>query len=128
MTSSVAAEWRAFRDDRPGARFANHHRRMRQHGTRAGAIVRIGLGAVLVAGGIVLLFIPGPGLLVAMFGFALFAGESKALARALDRCEPPVRRRARQVARWWRDRSRRAQVALGSIPVIAAAVVGYGAW
>ncbi|MBA2539786.1 MAG: hypothetical protein H0V17_09145, partial [Deltaproteobacteria bacterium] len=64
----MTSEWRSFRDDTPGERFSNHRQRMRRNGTRAGAVARIGLGVLLVAGGILLLFIPGPGLLVALFG------------------------------------------------------------
>lgn len=89
--TALTREWRAFRDDSPGERFEHHHERMRHQGTRAGAIARIAAGIVLLLGGILLLFIPGPGLLVMLFGLGLVGGESRTIARALDRGEPPVR-------------------------------------
>ena len=91
---------------------------------RQSKAVRFGalaLGALLVAGGIVMLFVPGPGLLVSVFGLALFAGHSRRLARALDRAEPPLRRRARAVKRWWKARSRPVQVLIIAMVVLAAA-------
>ena len=86
----LAAEWHAFRADRPGERFRHHYERS-QHTSRAARIARAVLGVVLVAIGIVLLFIPGPGLLVAFFGFALLSSQSHVLASALDRVEPRLR-------------------------------------
>ncbi|MEJ7600606.1 MAG: PGPGW domain-containing protein [Kofleriaceae bacterium] len=97
----------------------------RSKAVRFGALA---LGALLVAGGIVLLFIPGPGLLISVFGLGLFAGQWRGLARVLDRAEPPLRRRARAVKRWWKARSRPFQVALITVVVIAVASAAYFAW
>src|SRR5688500_8338937 len=91
--ASLRREWRAFHHDRVGHRFRNHRRRLRTGSMklRAASVV---LAVFLIAIGIVLCFIPGPGLLVIVFGLALLAGESRALAGWLDRAEPKVRRRA----------------------------------
>jgi hypothetical protein len=126
--SSIAQEWRAFRQDAPGHRFCNHYHRRHNH-SRAGRAVRIGLGVALLAGEIVLLFIPGPGLLVAVFGLGLVAGESGKLANLLDRAELPVRRRARSAKRWWDARSTVAKVGVVAAAVaLAAPIAVYFTW
>jgi len=83
-------------------------------------------GIVLVAGGGVLLFIPGPGLLFIVFGLALIAGLSKPLARLLDRIEPPVRRKAIAARRKWRTLPMIGKVGLAAIALTAAAAAAYG--
>ena len=105
VASSIARHWRVFRDDAPGERFVNSYERMQRQGSPGLAIVRGAVGVVLLVIGVALLFIPGPGLLVRMFGFGLLAGESKWLARKLDRAEPRARRRGRTLRRWWHVRS-----------------------
>lgn len=127
MLEGLAEEWHAFRDDSPGQRFNNHRRRMRRRSkaVRIGALV---LGGVLLAGGIAMLFLPGPGILFAVFGLALFAGQSRFLAKRLDRAEPPIRRRTRAMLRKWRALPRPAQAALIAIAAglaIAAIIVGW---
>ena len=94
--AKLAAEWHAFRADSPGERFRHHYERS-QLTSHAARIARALVGIVLVAVGIVLLFIPGPGLLVAFFGFALLSSQSHVLASALDRAEPRVRHFAGRV-------------------------------
>jgi len=92
----LAAEWHAFRADSPGERFRHHYERS-QSSSHSARIARAIVGIVLVAVGIVLLFIPGPGLLVAFFGLALLSSQSHVLASALDRAEPRVRHFASRV-------------------------------
>jgi len=86
----LAAEWRAFRADAPGERFCHHYERS-QLTSHASRIARALIGIVLVVVGIVLLFIPGPGLVVGAFGFALLSSQSRVVARVLDRAEPWMR-------------------------------------
>jgi hypothetical protein len=100
MLEAARQEWHSFRDDEPGQRFRHHHRRAHESKSKAKTVARIVVGLVLCLGGIVLLFIPGPGLLVILFGMALFAGESKWLATRLDRAEVWTR------ARWRRFRKK----------------------
>ena len=120
MLEGLAEEWHTFRDDAPGERFCNHRDRMRRRSkaVRIGALVA---GGVLFAAGIAMLFLPGPGILFAVFGLALFAGQSQFLASRLDRAEPPMRRRARAAKRKWQDLPRPAQAALITIAVALAA-------
>ena len=103
MLEGARREWRCFRDDTPGQRFSNHHRREHRSSSKAARILRVVVGAVLIAGGVVMLFIPGPGLLAILFGVALVAGESNWLASRMDRVEVWARRSWRRL----RNRIRR---------------------
>lgn len=107
MFAMMREAWKAFRGDRPGERFRNHYRRLRESGSATLRVIALLTGAVLIAGGVILLFLPGPGLLFLVFGLALFAGESRTLAGWLDRAEPPVRRRLAAIRRRWRQISGR---------------------
>lgn len=102
MLETAKRAWRSFRADEPGRRFTNHHNREHRSGSRAGIVVRFVIGALLIAGGVVLLFIPGPGLLAMLFGVALVAGESRWLAARMDRAELRARDRWRSWRRRWR--------------------------
>jgi hypothetical protein len=101
MTAAIVEEWRSFRRDSPGQRFENHYLRMKREGSRKGAIARCVAGVVLVCLGLVMLVAPGPGIIVSLFGLGLLGGQSKTLARGLDRVEPALRRIGRGAKRWW---------------------------
>jgi hypothetical protein len=94
-------EWHRFKHDKPGERFENHRERMK-HRSRAMTVAGVGLGVALLLGGVVLLFMPGPGLLLIVFGLALVASQSKPLAGVLDRIEPWVRRKVHKTQRHWK--------------------------
>lgn len=99
--AEVKHEWREFRHDTPGERFHNHRARM-QKKSRKHAAVTIALGVLLLAGGFILLFIPGPGLLLIVFGLALVATHSTRLSDLLDRGEPALRRFGRRTVAGWK--------------------------
>lgn len=127
MLAKLERHWHAFADDEPGQRFENQHHRLK----RSGKPFLIGLaaaGALLVASGVVLLFIPGPGLLVAAFGLALLAGVSHRLAKVLDRAEPVVRRRAKRAKAWWSRAALGVRIALIAAVVALAAAAAYAAY
>jgi hypothetical protein len=104
--AALKSEWRCFRDDPPGERFERHHDRMQER-SRALLIIQVLLGVLLMAAGVVLLFIPGPGLLVMAFGLGLLAGTSRRIAKWMDRAEPRVRERWQALKAWWRRKRRR---------------------
>jgi hypothetical protein len=86
--------WRELKAGKPGRRFRERHERARGGG---GALRRWGLivgGALTALAGIVLLPLPGPGLLVIIAGVLLMAQESRAAASALDWLEMKARRLA----------------------------------
>ncbi|MGE0790935.1 MAG: PGPGW domain-containing protein [Sandaracinaceae bacterium] len=127
VISKLGEQWKAFKHDQPGHRFERQRERMQQAG-RGLLIALVVLGSLLVAGGGVLLFVPGPGLLLIVFGLALIAGVSKTLARLLDRAEPRVRSGARRVKAWWREASVPVKsVVIGSL-VLGAAASAFGVY
>lgn len=115
MFESAIHEWHDFRDDSPGRRFTNHHERTHKSASRGKDVARVAIGLGLIIGGIVLLFIPGPGMLLILFGVALFAGQSQRLAALLDRGEVWARDR-------WRRMSHGSRVALIAASSLVAAV------
>jgi hypothetical protein len=100
MQHGLKAEWHRFRADAPGERFHNHYERALD-ASRAKRLVQLVIGIVLIAAGVVMCFIPGPGLLVLVFGFALLSGMSRAIARVLDRIELAIRGLGRRLKRRW---------------------------
>lgn len=104
--SSLAENWQAFKNDEPGTRFRRQRERMKSNG-RGLTIALVVLGSLLLAGGVVLLFIPGPGLLLIVFGLALIAGVSRRLARWMDRAESRISTVIRKLrSRWRREKTR----------------------
>jgi hypothetical protein len=81
--------WHSFRDGRPGRRFVEEHDRVERK--PVARVAAAALGIVLIAAGIVMLFIPGPGILAILFGLALVATTWRRLARWLDLAEVRLR-------------------------------------
>ncbi|HEU4611640.1 MAG TPA: PGPGW domain-containing protein [Kofleriaceae bacterium] len=99
-----------------------------RHRPRRHSALALGLGIVLLAGGVVLLFIPGPGLLLILFGLALVASHSERLSRLLDRAEPALRRSGRRAKLRWQAAPSRAKVGLVLGLVSAAGAFLVVAW
>jgi len=126
------AKWkrslRAFRESPPGERFVRRYRAHRGSGKPAARIALVAVGLVLIAGGAILLVIPGPGLLVIAFGGALVAQESLWTAKALDWLELVLRRLHRSGGRFWKNASslvRAMVVAAALLGAVAVAYLGY---
>ena len=105
MISPLKARWRAFFAVPRGERFqAHHHRAHRANTSRWTRIAVIVASLVLLATGIALLVLPGPGLLFLLAGGALLAAESLLAARILDWLDLAA---ANAVRRWRARRTRR---------------------
>jgi uncharacterized membrane protein YbaN (DUF454 family) len=128
IMSRALHEWRRFRDDAPGARFKNYHRRLHDHGSRPLRVLGILCGAVLVVAGIAMCFLPGPGAITILLGLALFGGESRRLAGWLDRVEPALRRKAKATSRWWKRRSLLSRGALIALAMLATGLAMRAWW
>lgn len=79
--------------DPPGERFVRHHERSRKKGEEP-PFLRLGLltlGAILVAVGLVMLLLPGPGLFIMLIGLLLIAARARGFAHWLDRSETAMR-------------------------------------
>lgn len=121
LVERARGEWRRFRDDVPGRRFSNYRRRMHARGSRVLRACGIVCGLVLVAAGIAMCFLPGPGVVTILLGLALVGGESRRLAGWLDRLEPWLREKFAAATRWWRARSR---LTRGGLIALAMAATG----
>ncbi len=103
MTETLREQWRRFASRPAGRRFQMRWRARREKPAGfARKLFLMGLGAVLVVLGAVMLVLPGPGLLVLLIGTALIAEESLFVARLVDRVDLAF---ARGLQRW---RARRA--------------------
>jgi hypothetical protein len=118
--AKIKHQWRAFAHD-------EQHRRLKQSGKPLLVALAV-LGGLLVAGGVVMLFVPGPGFVVVAFGLAVLAGTSERLARALDRVEPVVRRVAQRAKAWWSHAPLAVRIALSVLAAALAAAAAYGAY
>jgi hypothetical protein len=78
---------RRFMSAPSGTRFRAYHERLQQRPNLMRTLLAVGLGMILLALGLVLLVLPGPGLLIAAIGAAIIAGESLTAARVLDRVD-----------------------------------------
>ena len=93
--------------------------------------MRIGLivaGVVLIAGGVILLAIPGPGLLVIAFGGALIAQQFLFVARMFDALELLMRRLHRKALAFWKKASTAVRAAVVCSAALVAAGAAYIAW
>jgi hypothetical protein len=102
MFRTLKARWRAFIAVPRGERFQAHHRQSdRKDAPPWARYATIASAVVLIALGIVMLALPGPGLLAILAGGILLAGESLLAARALDRLDLV----ALHVRERWRSRT-----------------------
>jgi hypothetical protein len=105
MSASLRDQWKQFIALPSGRRFQSRNRLHRERPTGLlRKVLMIGFGCVLILAGVVMLVLPGPGLLVLIIGAALIAEESLIAARALDRIDAWITRR---VQRWRQRRAER---------------------
>jgi uncharacterized protein (TIGR02611 family) len=84
--------WRRLKQGKPGHRFqAQYQAHQSSRRSRWSKPVAFGLGALILAVGIVALPAPGPGTIVLAIGAALIARESEWTARSLDWLEVRAR-------------------------------------
>jgi hypothetical protein len=111
MLAELKKSWQTFESAPPGGRFEKlHEARKRSDGVSR--IAFAAMGGLLLAGGVVLLFIPGPGLLLIAFGGARVAQQSLWLARILDRLELTHRKLLRKARSFWNRSSTGVRTAL----------------
>jgi len=101
MWEKLKHSYRQFKEDEPGERFVNTHRRWREHSHGlAATVIIIVSGVVLIAGGFLLGLVPGvPGIVLGLLGFALIAARFRRMAIWLDWCETKVRKGWRKCCR-----------------------------
>lgn len=94
MTKTLRQQVTQFKAGKQGHRFRDHYARQRQMKDRTSSWSRILvwlIALVLLAIGIVLVFIPGPAVVFFCIAGALLATESHPIAVAMDWCEVKIR-------------------------------------
>jgi hypothetical protein len=104
MFEAIRRSWNRFRAAPAGTRFQSRHRRRESRSGLVRKVLVIAAGGVLIALGVVMIVLPGPGLLAMLLGAALIAEESSVAARWFDRADlfadrAIARSRGRQVSR-----------------------------
>ncbi len=106
MLNRLKHYWCELRNGPPGYRFRAQFER--------GKLVRAGdsffrrwftifVGTTLLAVGIILCFLPGPGIPFVILGASVLAEQFYAVARALDSSELKLREVTRRGVAWWRQ-------------------------
>jgi type IV secretory pathway VirB3-like protein len=119
--------WIVFQKAPSGKRFQSLHAAEEQTAGWTGVALTL-LGLALVLFGIVLLFIPGPGILLIAFGAALVAQRFLWLAKRLDALELWTLKLARRMLRFWKAASTPVRAAVVAACIAIAAGAAYGAW
>lgn len=127
MSRNVSQRWKRFIQTAPGRRFQEYFERRRQ--ARPGATWQyflIGIGILIMAVGVLLLALPGPGMIVIIVGAIILARESLAAARILDWSELRLRSLISRCTRWWRlaSPSQRAMLLIAALALLGAFSVG----
>jgi hypothetical protein len=105
VTAGLKKNFREIKQGRPGHRFEDHYQhehRAHARGRSRGRIVRLVLGLTALLVGVILCFIPGPGLPFIFVGGALLAAESLVVARLMDRVDVRVQAVRRWGIRHWK--------------------------
>jgi len=125
--SALKADWRRLKRGKQGHRFQDLYDARRQHkGGGASKILSIALGVLLVAAGPVAGLVPGPGgIVVFLLGLGLLARDVRFIARALDWCEPRLRRAWARTKKVWTRSTALTRVALCLLALTVIAGGGY---
>lgn len=88
MFAALKRRLRRFMAAPSGTRFRAHYERVKKaHPSALRTMLAVGVGLILLAAGLAMLVLPGPGILVGTVGATLIAGESLFMARLLDRID-----------------------------------------
>ena len=131
MLLALKQQWHGLQRSSPGHRFQNRYasaRRQRDRVPTWQRILQLGLAMVLVAAGVVFVFIPGPAILFFALAGAMLASESRAVARGLDWTELRIRSGWHRVERFWTKLSRGGKITFIGLVAALLAAVGLAAW
>ena len=94
MFSPLKRKWENIKKVTPGKRFQERYyrrRRKRQHRSQLRKLLNMIIGLLIIAVGIIFLFIPGSGWVIIFIGAMSISGESLTVARYLDWAEVELR-------------------------------------
>lgn len=126
MFDDLKQRWRALRKDRPGQRFREYYRRRKED--RSSSLLKVlimGGGLVLTAVGLFMLPAPGPGLPILLVGATMVAGESYAVAAALDWMELWLRKLITRARTRWKRAGFAARTLLVAAALLLTASMGF---
>jgi hypothetical protein len=105
MISKVKDDLHKMKNDRPGKRFQNEHKRAKARGITGGwiRVMFIVLAILSAAIGVVLMFIPGPAFVFFILSGALVASQWWTAARLLDKNELLLHRAWHWTRRNWKS-------------------------
>ena len=124
----VKETWEEMKHDPPGQRFQRHFHRRQEQGDRKGRGLHFLLVIGLVLGGIVLIFIPGPAVVLFALAAALLAEDSLRIARVLDWLEVRIRRLIKWGERVWKRAGLAGRAAIVLLALTVAGAGAYGMW
>lgn len=131
LVMSFKSHWLQLKTSTPGHRFEDFYKarqKDRKQGDEWRSVLYVCIGIGVSLGGILLLGMPGPGLLVLAFGLALIASEFLFMAKLLDRAEIVLRRIIHQSLQWWqslRPYQRGIGIAMAAVLLMGAAGCAY---
>ena len=129
MFETIKCSWQRFKADPPGKRFQQQFKRRHEVArTPLQKALALGGGVLLTGVGILLFFLPGPGVLFVLLGAALIAQQSLTVARALDWTEIRLRKLLARSFGVWRHFSAALKIFLVGLAVVGAVAVGFGAF
>ena len=100
MLNTLKAHWHELRKGRPGHRFQDRYerdRRERKSQPWYRRLLQPALLVLLILAGVILCFIPGPGIPLIAIGAALLADYSRSIAQTLDWLELRIRKLVRRI-------------------------------
>lgn len=103
MFTHIKERWSELKHYAPGERFECFYV-AQQHRPRWVHFAYVGAGVALLPVGVLFAFIPGPAVVFFALSAALFATQSRRLAKQLDHTELALRRAWLSVRDWWRAR------------------------
>ena len=131
MSGGFKESWQELKKGRPGHRFqerAKRGKRERPGQSWIKRLVKPVMAIILVAGGLILCVIPGPGMPLVIIGAALLAERSLTLAKGLDWTEVKARKVIAGGKAWWRHATGTARFAAVLVGAVVIAGAGYGAY
>jgi hypothetical protein len=129
MLTALKRYWREFKRVQPGKRFQERYERNLK--TRAGRspwvrFLKPIAAILLLAAGIFLCLVPGPGLPLLIIGAGLLADVSRRVAVAMDWLDLRIRALLRPVWKWWKQASLPAKAIVAIVAVAFLSGLAYG--
>jgi hypothetical protein len=131
MIERAKKNWQEFKDSEPGERFQDRYNRRQQeeHGRWSkGTIFNIVLGLLIIAGGLLIGLVPGPGGFIAFLGLGLIGSEFQPTAKALDWGEVKVRAVVSWAKNIWAVLPLGGKIIVGALTLVVVAMAAYGGY